>query len=138
MKTFLGAAIALLTCLSASRLPAQSPPQPAAGLEFIDTGFENASPLYWEVDGDGVIHVYLVYDQERSSPNRANGHWHFQLHAKPGSRLTIVLHNLDNIYNGRMGSPVSRHTISFTSVNGRDWQPLRTELLPGNRLQLKV
>jgi hypothetical protein len=138
MKIILGAALALLTVLSPGRLFAASPPPRAAGLEFIDTSFENASPLYWEPDADGVTHIYLVYDQERCSPNRANGHWHFQLHGKPGSRLTLVLHNLDNVYNGRVGSPVSRQTISFISVNGRDWQPLRGELLAGNRLQLKL
>jgi hypothetical protein len=138
MKTFVGTAVAFLTCLSAGRPFAQPPPQPATGLEFIHTGFENASPLHWEVDADGVIHVHLVYDQERSSPNRANGHWHFQLHAKPGSRLTLVLHNLDNVWNGKKGSPVSGRTISFLSADGRKWQPLRAALLPGNRLQLKV
>src|SRR5438309_11680406 len=28
---------------------------PAAGLEYIDTGFENASPLWYEVGPDGTI-----------------------------------------------------------------------------------
>ena len=51
------------------------------GLQFINTSFENASPLYWETDEEGVIHIHMIYDQERSSPNRANGHWHFQLQA---------------------------------------------------------
>src|SRR5262249_44398075 len=105
---------------------------------FIDTSFENASPLYWEVEAEGVVHIYPVYDQERASPNRANGHWHFQLHAKPGAKLTLVLHNLDNVWNGKKDSPVSDRTISFISVDGREWQPLRMQLLPGNRLELKV
>ena len=56
--------------------------------EFINTSFENASPLHWELDPDGVIQVYLVYDQERCSLNRANGHWHFKLQAKTGTKLT--------------------------------------------------
>jgi hypothetical protein len=33
--------------------------------------------------------VHLLYDHERSSPNRAAGHIHFLLHAKSGSRLTL-------------------------------------------------
>ena len=45
-----------------------------AGLAFIHTGFDNASPLHWEIDSEDAVQVYLVYDQERSSPNRANGH----------------------------------------------------------------
>jgi hypothetical protein len=112
--------------------------QTTTDLEFIDTSFENASPLYWEIDAEGVIHIYPVYDQERASPNRANGHWHFQLHAKTGAKLTLVLHNLDNVWNGKKDSPVSARTISFVSVNGREWQALPTKLLPANRLQLKV
>ena len=53
-------------------------------LEFVHTCFENASPLDWEVDGGGVVHVRLLYDHERGSVNRAAGHWHFQIHARAG------------------------------------------------------
>jgi hypothetical protein len=31
----------------------------SSGLEFIETGFENASPVWYEVATDGVINVYL-------------------------------------------------------------------------------
>ena len=92
------------------------------GLEFIHTSFENASPLYWEIDPEGTVQVYLVYDRERSSPNRANGHWHFQLQAKPGSKLKIVLNNLENVWNGKKASPastmvaVSKRMLSGQSV----------------------
>ena len=34
-------------------------------LKYINTSFENASPLYWEIDDQGVVHIFLVYDQER-------------------------------------------------------------------------
>ena len=36
------------------------------------TGFENASPLWYEI-ADGVIRINLLYDHERASPNRAAG-----------------------------------------------------------------
>lgn len=132
---------ALLTSLRL--LTAAEPAQPndpweATGLEFINTSFENASPLHWEIDAEGAIYVYLVYDQERSSPNRANGHWHFQLQAKKGSDLTIVLCNFDNVWNRRKGSPVSDRTISFISQDGKRWQAIPTEKLEGNRLKLQV
>jgi hypothetical protein len=144
MKTWLLTVLAFLGCLSLGHFAAQSPPAPApgnkadTGFEFINTAFENASPLHWEVDADGVIQVYLVYDQERSSPNRANGHWHFQIQAKPGSKLRVVLNNLDNVWNGRKASVANDQTLSVLSADGRYWRPTRTKLLPGNRLQLDV
>ena len=52
---------------------------PGNGLEFIDTSFENASPLWYEAAPDGTVLVHLLYDHERSSPNRAAGHFHFRL-----------------------------------------------------------
>ena len=67
---------------------------PGNGLEFIDTSFENASPLWYETASDGTILVHLLYDHERSSPNRAAGHFHFRLHASPGSTLTLEFRNL--------------------------------------------
>ena len=33
-------------------------------LSYIYTGFENASPLDWEVDSDGTIQISLLYDYE--------------------------------------------------------------------------
>ena len=107
-------------------------------LIFLDTSFENASPFYWEVDGDGVVHVYLVYDQERASPNRANGHWFFQVQAKPGAALTFVLHNFDNVWNGRKGSPIDQRTVCFTSEDGHAWQTIPTEKTADNLLRFKV
>ena len=52
------------------------------GLEFIDTGFENASPLWYDV-ADGVVRIHLLYDHERASPNRAAGHMHFRFTPGP-------------------------------------------------------
>ena len=72
-----------------------------ANLLYINTSFENASPLYWEIGEGGVVHVHLVYDQERASPNRANGHWFFQAQTQPGAEVTFVLHNFDNVWNGK-------------------------------------
>lgn len=114
----------------------RQPPQ--EGLAFIDTSFENASPLYWEPDPDGTIQVYLLYDQERSSPNRAAGHWHFQIQARTGSDLTIVLNNFDNVWNGKKGSPVGDETICFGSHDGRAWHAIPMEQIEGNRLKFQV
>jgi hypothetical protein len=54
-------------------------------LAFIETSFENASPLWWELEDDHTIRIRLVYDHERESVNRANGHWRFRLEGTPGA-----------------------------------------------------
>ena len=120
---------------------AAAPTEPAGnrpGLEFINTAFENASPLNWEVDADGTVHAYLLYDYERSSPNRAAGHWHFQVQAAKGADLKIVLHNFDNVWNGKKGSPVSDKTIAYLSHDGRKWTAIPTEKLEGNLIRFRV
>ncbi len=133
--------VALLAFVTLGRLAARSPvpgPNPDAGGVSIDTSFENASPLRCEIDADGTVQLHPTHDQERSSPNRANGHWHFRLRAKAGSRVTVVVNDLDNVWNGKKASPVSDKTISFVSANGREWRVIPTKLLPGHRLQLSL
>lgn len=107
-------------------------------LEFIDTGFENASPLWYEPAPDGSIAVHLTYDHERNSPNRAAGHFHFRLHARPGSALTLELKNLDNVYNGRPGSVANELKAAVISVDGKTWKPIPLERLPGDRVRFTV
>ena len=107
-------------------------------LIFLDTSFENASPLYWEADANNLVNVYLMYDRERASPNRANGHWFFQVQAKPGAELTFVLHNFDNVWNGQKGSPIDKRTVCFVSEDGRAWQTIPTEKTADNRLRFQV
>jgi len=126
----------LLLMLALAAAPAEPAARPA--LDFINTAFENASPLNWEVDADGTVHVYLLYDYERSSPNRAAGHWHFQVQAAKGSDLTIVLHNFDNVWNGKKGSPVSDKTVTYLSHDGRKWTAMPTEKLEGNLIRFRV
>jgi hypothetical protein len=119
---------------------AQAPAAPgnAPGLEFIDTGFENASPLWYEVAADGTIQIHLLYDGERSSPNRAAGHIHFLLHATTGSTLTLEFRNLDNVWNRQPASVAGELKAVAISQNGRDWTPVPTQSLPGNRVRLTV
>lgn len=107
-------------------------------LVYIHTTFENASPLFWEIGEAGVVNVFLMYDHERSSPNRAAGHWHFCVEAPKGSELTIVLNNLLNIYNGRRVSPAKNKSISYVSPDGKNWRACETDLLEGHRLKLTL
>ena len=107
------------------------------GLEFIDTGFENASPLWYEVDGE-VVRINLLYDHERSSPNRAAGHIHFLVHARPGATLTFEFRNLDNVWNLQPGSVAGELKTVSVSEDGRIWRTVRTNSLPGNRVQVTL
>jgi hypothetical protein len=108
------------------------------GLEFIDTSFENASPAWYERAADGTVQVHLLYDHERAAPNRAAGHIYIRLSGKTGSKLALEFKNLDNIYNGRPGSVAGELKTVVLSENGRDWTPVPTESLPGNRVRLTV
>jgi Zinc carboxypeptidase len=115
----------------------QAPVDANAGLEFIDTGFENASPLWYEVAG-AVVRINLLYDHERSSPNRAAGHIHFLIHARPGSRFTLEFLNLENVWNGQPASVAGELKTLSVSEDGSTWRTVPTDSLPGNRVQLKV
>jgi hypothetical protein len=108
------------------------------GFEFINTGLENASPLWYETDPEGIIQIHLTYDHERTSPNRAAGHFHFQVQAKPGSTLTLEFKNLDNVWNGRKASIANEMKTAFLSEDGRNWTPVATRALPGNRVLLDL
>jgi hypothetical protein len=107
-------------------------------LEYIHTCFENGSPVHWEVDPDGVVHIGLLYDHERASPNRAAGHWHVQLQAPAGTELTVVLENFDNVWNGKPGSPISERTNCFVSPDGGAWSALPAPKTQANRLEVRI
>jgi hypothetical protein len=111
---------------------------PGNGLEFIDTSFENASPLWYEAATDGTVLVHLLYDHERSSPNRAAGHFHFRLHARPGCTLTLEFRTLDNVYNGRRASVANELKVAVVSQDGRAWKSVPLERLPGDRVRLSI
>jgi hypothetical protein len=107
-------------------------------LKYINTNFENASQLDWEVDSLGVVNISLIYDHERSSPNRANGHWHFQVEAEPGSEITMLLKNFNNVWNGMKGVPVSEKTNCLISQDGKTWSVIPTDFIDGNKLKFKL
>ena len=87
---------------------------------------------------DGVIRINLLYDHERASPNRAAGHIHFLLHARPGSKLTLEFKNLDNVWNSQPGSVARELKTVVISEDGHTWRSVPTDSLPGDRVQLRV
>lgn len=129
-----GVAITLL-CAVYSGLNAAEPTHP---LRYINTSFENASPLWWEIDEQGVIQIHLVYDHERDAPNRANGHWSFRIEAEPGSNLTLVLGPFANIYNGRLGTAVREPATTFVSVDGKHWKAVTMDYIEPDQRRLQI
>jgi len=137
--TFSAVLLAVTAPVALAAEPAQSPIVVTNHpLEFIETSFENASPIWYDFAPDGTVRVHLLYDHERSSPNRAAGHIHLQLHTKPGSKLTLEFINLDNVWNGVSGSIARELKTVVISENGRDWTPVPLESLPENRVRLHV
>ena len=122
-------------CSDSGELSAEESPHP---LHHINTAFENASPLWWEVNSDGVVHVHLVYDQERRAPNRANGHWNFRIDAQPGADLTIMLGPFANIYNGRLGTASREPATTFVSDDGQQWRAVKMEYVEPDQRRLSV
>jgi hypothetical protein len=127
----------LLTTAStfAADAPPASPPVP---IEFIDTSFENASPLWYEFAADGTVMVNLNYDHERNSPNRAAGHFHFRLQAPKGRKLTLEFKNLDNVWNGRPGSVAKEIQQVVISQDGKNWTPVPTESPESGRVRVTL
>ena len=112
--------------------------QGRAPVDFIDTSFENASPLWYDIAADGAIQLHLIYDHERSSTNRAAGHVHFRVQARAGSDLTFEFRNLDNVWNGQPGSVARELRTMVVSEDGRRWRSIPTDALPGDRVRLSV
>jgi hypothetical protein len=116
----------------------QPDPGIRAPVDFVDTSFENASPLWYDHAADGTVRIHLLYDHERASPNRAAGHIHFLLHGKAGVTVTLEFRNLDNVWNGQPGSVARELKTVVVSENGREWKSLPTESLAGDRVRLTV
>ena len=122
---------------AASSLAAQEIPA-SRGLAFIDTSFENASPLWYDTAEDGTVRIHLIYDHEGDSPNRAAGHIHFKLEGEPGAKLTLEFLNLDNVWNGQPGSVARELRSMAISEDGRSWRSVRPEIIEERRVRLAV
>lgn len=103
--------------------------------KFIDSYFENASPLMWEIAGDTAVKIELIYNYERESVNRASGHWYFMIEADPGTELNLILSNMVNIYNGKKTGFVGNKeefVACYFSEDQENWKGVKTRRLPNN------
>ncbi len=118
-----------LATLSAAAAESEraSPNVAASPLIYIDTSFENASPVDWSFGASGEVIVNLMYDHQRGSPNRAAGHIFFAVEAPAESVVRLVLQRFDNVYNGKPGSPVSDRTVLRVSADGKAWKPIAAQ-----------
>lgn len=107
-------------------------------IDFVDTGFENASPLWYEFDREGTLQVHLVYDHERSSPNRAAGHFHFKVAGEPNALVPIELNNLSNVWNGTAASVAQEIKSAVISEDGRAWTSVATNVTKDNRVTFQI
>lgn len=126
----------LLATTPSNAAPPTPPPTPI--IEYIDTSFENASPVWYEFDHDNIVNVHLKYDHERSSPNRAAGHFHFRVQATKGQKVTLEFKNLDNIWNGRFGSVARELKQVVVSEDGKYWSAVPTETLEKKRTRVTL
>jgi len=105
---------------------------------YINNHIENGSNLNWDLADDGTVNIYLAYDYERESLNRAYDHWHFLLEAEAGSDITMLFHNFNEIYNGKH-IPFDTWIMNcITSPDGKTWKHIPAEWLEGDRMRIKV
>jgi hypothetical protein len=110
----------------------------SAVVDFVDTSFENASPLWYEFDSEGTLQLNLAYDHERSSPNRAAGHFHFKIIGKPNAKVPLELNNLNNVWNGTAASVAQEMKSAVISEDGRAWTSVATNVSKDNRVTMQI
>lgn len=104
---------------------------------YINSYFENASPLFWEYNPDGSVQITFLYDHERDSPNRASNHWHFQVQSVKGAEVTLILNYFEEVWNGRMSAAYSRIKTFYMSPDGKTWSIILVEAIDEKTLKLK-
>ncbi len=107
-------------------------------IDFVDISFENASPLWYEIDSAKTLQLHLIYDNERSSPNRAAGHFHFRLVGKPNADVRVELNNLDNVWNGVASSVARELKAAVISEDGVNWMSIPMDPTSDGRVGFQV
>jgi len=136
MLMYLASLSNLQTTLAQTMPIAKAPT--SALVDFVDTSFENASPLWYEFDAEGTLQIFLIYDHERSSPNRAAGHFYFKIVGKPNAAVSLELKNLNNVWNGNAASVAPELKSAVVSDDGRSWSSMATSVSADNRVTMEL
>jgi len=103
---------------------------------FIDTFYENASPLRWEQSEDDAVDLFLMPDHERFSPNRQVTHWNFRIEVPPeriGERVRLKFHAVSGCWSGQPNMNfVGAKMMSAISGDGCSWEILASEPADGS------
>ncbi|HYG75105.1 MAG TPA: M14 family zinc carboxypeptidase [Planctomycetota bacterium] len=132
------------TVCAGDATPAPTPNLYKTPAIFIDTFYENASPLRWDLRDNDVVELEMSHDHERFKPNQQLTHWNFKVHAtkeKIGSTITFKVANVEGRWNGMPSPTFGRYNLAVSvSSNGTDWKTIETENLKDERygLQFKV
>ena len=102
---------------------------------FIDTFYENASPLRWEQNEDGVVDLYLAPDHERFSSNRQVTHWNFTIEVSPedvGRQVRLRFRAVSGCWSGHPNMNFTGgRMMSAVSGDGRNWEIQASEPAEG-------
>ena len=108
---------------------------------FIDTYFENASPLRWDTRDNDVVELMTIHDHERFRPNQQFNHWNFKIRAtkqKIGSTITFKVAHIESRWNGRPTSAFLGHKlVTAVSSDGKEWKTVPTEELKDDQFALQ-
>lgn len=108
-----------------SRAPTSTP-----GI-WVDTYFENASPLVWELKDETTLDVMPLHDHQRFGPNRQLTHWNFKIRSTPemaGKTVTVVMGDAANVWNGKPSPALRPHRLAAAvSSDGTNWACVPTE-----------
>ncbi|HEY3322978.1 MAG TPA: M14 family zinc carboxypeptidase [Planctomycetota bacterium] len=113
---------------------------PAVGI-FIDTYFENGSPLRWDLRDNDVVELEMSHDHERFKANQQLTHWNFKILAKKekiGSTITFKVANVEGCWNGNKSPSFGKFNLAVSvSSNGTDWKTISTENIKDGRYGLQ-
>ena len=127
-----------MTHFSFAQNPATNDQVAQSPVDYINSNFEAATPVFWEYNPDGSVVVHMLYDHERNSPNRANYHTHFQVQAKRGADVTLHILYKNDIYNGRIVTPAyALYQYYYISDDGIHWTTVPLERIE-NGHKIKV
>ncbi|RIH67194.1 peptidase M14 [Mariniphaga sediminis] len=111
-------------------------------IKFIDSYFENASPVTWAIQGDTIVKISLIPDYERETLNRQTDHWNFKIEAPKGTTIKFILSKQEaDIYNGRLAKNWwnFEHGIScYVSYDQKSWTPIHISKLSGHELLVEM